>query len=70
MYSSQSVAGGMVYFGSSDHNLYALDAVTGTLKWSFPTGVINYTSPAVVNGVVYVGSTYGQLLSLHLPGMS
>jgi outer membrane protein assembly factor BamB len=45
-----------VYFGSSDGNLYALDAATGSLKWKFKTNGIIHTSPAIYNGVVYVGS--------------
>lgn len=34
-----AVAGGMVYFGSNDNHLYALDAATGkSLAWRFRTG--------------------------------
>lgn len=54
--SSPAVAGGTVYFGSGDHNVYALDAATGTLKWKFRTGNVVHASPAVANGVVYIGS--------------
>jgi outer membrane protein assembly factor BamB len=54
--SSPAVAGGVVYFGSGDQNVYALDAKTGTLKWTFPTGDVVHASPAVHDGVVYVGS--------------
>ena len=45
-----------VYFGSSDGNLYALDAATGALKCKFKTNGIIHTSPAIYNGVVYIGS--------------
>ena len=45
-----------IYFGSSDGNLYALDAATGTLKWKFKTNGIIHTSPAIYNGTVYIGS--------------
>lgn len=45
-----------VYFGSSDGNLYALDANTGGLKWKFKTNGIIHTSPSLHNGKVYVGS--------------
>lgn len=54
--SSPAIADGVVYFGSGDHNVYALDAATGSLKWSFSTGNVVHASPAVVDGVVYVGS--------------
>ena len=54
--SSPAVAGGVVYVGSGDHNVYALDAETGARRWTFPTGDVVHASPAVSNGVVYVGS--------------
>ncbi|MGB9476076.1 MAG: PQQ-binding-like beta-propeller repeat protein [Candidatus Udaeobacter sp.] len=54
--SSPVVADGAVYFGSGDGNLYALDAMTGDLRWKFKTGDVVHASPAFVNGVVYVGS--------------
>ena len=69
-FSSPAVAGGVVYVGSVNDKLYALDAVTGTLKWSYTTqGYIN-SSPAVANGVVYVGADDGNVYAFHLPGMS
>jgi len=45
-----------VYFGSSDGNLYAVDAQTGKEKWKFKTSGVIHTSPALYNGVVYFGS--------------
>jgi outer membrane protein assembly factor BamB len=50
------VADGVVYVGSNDWNVYALDALTGSKLWSYPTGYRVVSSPAVANGVVYVGS--------------
>ena len=55
-YSSPAVANGIVYIGFSDHNLYALDAETGKLLWTYATGGRVDSSPAVADGVVYVGS--------------
>ena len=52
---SPAVANGVVYveqYGGS--NLYALDASTGAQLWSDNIGS-SVSSPAVVNGVVYVG---------------
>ena len=54
--SSPVVAGGLVYFGSGDGNVYALDAATGELKWKFHTGDVVHASPAYADGVVYFGS--------------
>ncbi|MFE3199146.1 protein kinase [Embleya sp. NPDC059237] len=50
-----AVVGGVVYIGSQDKNLYALDAATGTKKWAYTTGSGIYSSPAVVDGLVYIG---------------
>src|SRR6201981_889748 len=33
--SSPAVANGTIYVGSSDHNLYAINLDSGTLKWKF-----------------------------------
>jgi eukaryotic-like serine/threonine-protein kinase len=54
--SSPAVANGVVYVGSNDHYVYALNAKTGTKLWSYVTFTGVYSSPAVANGVVYVGS--------------
>lgn len=54
--SSPAVVNGVVYFGSTDSNLYAVDATSGTLKWKFPTGSWVVSSPAVAGGIVYFGS--------------
>ena len=47
--SSPVVSGNTVIFGSGDQNVYALDANTGALKWSFATGDVVHASPAVAN---------------------
>jgi hypothetical protein len=44
-----------VYVGSTDNNVYAVNASTGAKLWSFNTGVSLGSSPAVTNGVVYFG---------------
>jgi outer membrane protein assembly factor BamB len=54
--SSPTIAGDALYFGSGDHNVYALDAATGTVRWKFVTGNVVHASPAVANGTVYIGS--------------
>jgi outer membrane protein assembly factor BamB len=57
-YSSLAVADGVVYVGSGYTNkkLYAVDALTGDLLWDFTTGGSVSSSPAVANGVVFLGS--------------
>jgi outer membrane protein assembly factor BamB len=54
--SSPAVRNGAVYFGSSDGNVYSLDAASGALKWKFHTGDVVHSSPAIADGVLYIGS--------------
>jgi outer membrane protein assembly factor BamB len=50
------VVDGVVYEGSNDGYVYALNAVTGGVIWKYKgTGSSVESSPAVANGVVYVG---------------
>ncbi|MEM3596765.1 MAG: PQQ-binding-like beta-propeller repeat protein [Candidatus Bathyarchaeia archaeon] len=59
--SSPMVAYGMVYFGSFDKNVYALNATTGGKVWNYTTGgFMAASSPAVADGVVYIGGGYGK----------
>lgn len=52
-----AVADGVIYFGSYDSNLYAVNAADGTTKWKFKTGKMILSAPSVANGIVYFGST-------------
>jgi eukaryotic-like serine/threonine-protein kinase len=54
--SSAVVAAGTAFFGSGDGNVYALDALSGNLKWMFRTGNVVHASPAYADGVVFFGS--------------
>jgi outer membrane protein assembly factor BamB len=65
--SSPAVANGVVYIGSWDYNLYALNAGTGALLWSYTTGNYVYSSPAVANGMVYIGSSDDKVYAFALP---
>jgi outer membrane protein assembly factor BamB len=51
----------MVYFGSFDDAVYAVNASTGHLVWTFATGDYANSSPSVVDDVVYVGSSDGHV---------
>ncbi len=59
-----AVMHGVVYAGSDDGSLYALDADSGELLWSFDTGEAMRSIPAVVDGTVYVGSNDNHLYAL------
>ncbi|PVX23514.1 MAG: hypothetical protein CW691_10420, partial [Candidatus Bathyarchaeum sp.] len=54
--SSPAVANGIVYIGSDDYKVYALNATDGTKIWEYTTGDYVSSSPAVANGIVYIGS--------------
>jgi outer membrane protein assembly factor BamB len=62
--SSPAVAGGVVYFGSGDGRVYAVDAATGAERWHVQTGDVVHASPAVADGVVFVGSWDGDFYAL------
>ncbi|MBU4222272.1 MAG: PQQ-binding-like beta-propeller repeat protein [Euryarchaeota archaeon] len=64
IYSSPAVSGGVVYVGSEDSYVYALDASTGSLKWKYKTGSYVYSSPAISGGIIYVGSFDNQVYAL------
>jgi outer membrane protein assembly factor BamB len=49
------VANGVVYVGSFDGNLYALNSSNGVKLWSYYTGSVG-SSPVVVNRMVFVDS--------------
>jgi outer membrane protein assembly factor BamB len=61
-----SVANGVVYTGTVDNTLIALDAMTGTELWITTTDRY-FFEPAVVDGVVYAGTADGHLDAFSLP---
>lgn len=63
--SSPAVVNGVLYVGSDDHNVYALNATTGAKLWSYTTGGNVTSSPAVAGGIVYVGSQDGNVYALN-----
>ena len=54
--SALTVADGVVYVGSNDNHLYALDAATGALLGSYDTGVPVRHSPVVVGDRPYAST--------------
>lgn len=57
--SSPCVSNGMVFVGSYDTNLYAVDASRGEFRWKYATEGGISSSPAVWNDIVIVGSEDG-----------
>jgi len=64
VYSSPRVTGGVVYVGSADQHLYAIDAITGSQRWRYPTEGSVTSTPAVADGAVYVGCDDDHLYSV------
>jgi outer membrane protein assembly factor BamB len=62
--SSPAIVDGMVYFGSRDFKLYALDVDTGEKQWEFQAESWIESSPVVANGIVYFGSNDGKFYAL------
>jgi len=56
MYSSPTISGDVLYIGSKDKNVYAINATNGDEIWHYATGSRIDSSPAVSEGVVYIGS--------------
>ena len=54
--SSPTVSDGIVYVGSFDHNLYAVDATEGKFVWKYPTEDVISSSPHVWGDLVLFGS--------------
>ena len=63
--SSPSVSDGVVFVGSWDDNIYALNASTGAKIWNYTTGGDVTSSPAVADGVVFVGSRDKKVYALN-----
>jgi outer membrane protein assembly factor BamB len=59
--SSPALVDGVLFVGSSDGYLYALDALTGQAVWRYNAGSPIASSPAVSGGTVLVGSRDGTL---------
>jgi len=62
--SSPSMVDGIVYVGSQDKNIYALDARSGRFIWNFSTTSPIKSSPAVAEGKVYTGADDGYIYCL------
>lgn len=62
--SSPMVAGGRVFIGSGDGNIYALNPATGETVWAVKTGSRVRATPASDGTIVYVGSFDGTMYAL------
>jgi outer membrane protein assembly factor BamB len=56
---------GVIYVGSLDHHLYALDARTGQKQWRFAAGDSFMSAPVLAGGLLYAGSMDGNVYVLN-----
>lgn len=65
IHSIPKIVDGIVYFGSMDHYIYALDCRTGKLVWKFKTeGYMDCNSAESYGERIYMGTHAGYLYSL------
>jgi outer membrane protein assembly factor BamB len=62
--SSPAIVGDLVFVGSSDDNIYAIDLQNGKQVWAYKTTDAVEAAPCVVEGSVFVGSQDGFLYAL------
>jgi outer membrane protein assembly factor BamB len=55
---------GLVYVGSTDNNVYAVNIATGRQAWSYPAGSVT-AAPEVVGTVVCLSTSSGQFYALN-----
>lgn len=65
VYSSPTVADGVVYLGSTDGYIYAVNADTGKERWRFNVGGVIHSSIAISADTVYVGSRNHTIYALN-----
>lgn len=63
--SSPVMQDGVVYFGSDDGNVYAVDAKDGRQLWKRATGGAVSATPAIAGETLYVGSFDGRFYALN-----
>ena len=54
--SSPAISKDVVYFGSTDGYVYAIDRFTGETHWKYRTGNFTSGAPLVSNGFLFIGS--------------
>jgi len=63
---SQPVSdGAALYLNGMDHNIYAIDAVSGDEVWSLDLGGTLVGSPTLIDGVLYVGTLDSEVIAVN-----
>ena len=56
IYNQPTLANGILYIGSNDHNLYAINAMSGAMVWKYQLNSPVSSTPVIANGVVFISS--------------
>lgn len=64
MQSSPVISKEVVFVGSGDSCVYAVNSITGKIKWKKKTDGIIRSTPSINEGIVYIGSFDGYLYAL------
>ncbi|WP_273565853.1 PQQ-binding-like beta-propeller repeat protein [Maribacter halichondriae] len=64
IYSSPIIDGDILFIGSGDNSLYAIDKNTGKKVWTFETGGAIHSTPLMLDNLIYFGSADGSLYAL------
>jgi len=62
---SASINGDLVYVGTYDNNLYALDAAKGQFQWKYATEGAIVSKPLVLSNTLYFGSEDGNMYAIN-----
>jgi len=56
----------LVFWGSADNSLYAVEQTTGALKWKFKAEDIIHATPEIDGDTLYIGDFNGNLFALNI----
>lgn len=65
IYSTAAIHHDLVYFGSGNHNFYALDKLSGKLRWQFKTNGAVHADPLIHGDKVLFSSADGKVYALN-----
>jgi len=64
--SSPAGQGSTVVVGGEDGNVYAFDASSGNVRWTFETGSNLFAAPSIADSLVFIGDMAGTMFALEL----
>src|ERR1051326_7712513 len=64
--SSLSVVGNSIYFTGNNFDIFAAKTSNGSSAWTFGTGNVTVATPAVGNGLCYLGSGDNNIYAMYL----